>query len=106
MKPGYETSAAAQPAPSTRPRSRDGNGGRHRDPVVTVALEQRRLRTPTADQQPVGARFHRDPELPELLVHGSDPIALLHPQLGRVADVGDAVGERGRDREHRNLILH
>ena len=36
----------------------------------------------------------------------ADAVALLHRELGRVADLGDAVGERGRDRERRDLVLH
>ena len=44
------------------------------------------------------------PELGELLLQRADAVALLHRELGRVADLGDAVGERGRDREHRDLV--
>ena len=40
------------------------------------------------------------------LLDGRDAIALLDPQLRRVVDLGDAVGERGRDREHGDLVLH
>ena len=35
-----------------------------------------------------------------------DAVALLHRELGRVADLGDAVGERGRDRERGHFVLH
>ena len=36
----------------------------------------------------------------------ADAVALLHRELGRVADLGDAVGERGRDRERGDLVDH
>ena len=42
----------------------------------------------------------------QLLLDRGDAVALLHPQLGGVADLGDPVGERGRHREHRDLVDH
>ena len=61
--------------------------------------------TPAADGEPVGPTpLDADAELRELLLDGADAIALLDDELGGVADVGDAVGERGGNRERRNLV--
>ena len=51
------------------------------------------------------ARLHAT-EPAQLGLDDGDPRALLHPQLGDVAKLGDPVGERRRNREHRNLVLH
>ena len=96
-----------RPEPTDRrlpTRTEPGDGRGHRDPVVAVALEGRTHGRAALDDPAVGARLDRDPELGELLLDGPDAVALLHRELGRVVDDGLAVGERGRDREHRQLV--
>ena len=79
--------------------------GRHRDPVVTVARELPARGCPPRIVSPSAERLDPDAELGEQGGDRRDPVALLHPELGGVGDLGDAVGERGRDREHRDLVL-
>ena len=54
----------------------------------------------------VGAALdcHRHPG--EQIADGGDAVALLDPQLAGVAELGDAVGERGGDRQRGDLVDH
>ena len=56
------------------------------------------------DHQPVGQLFHRDAEVAQHLDHDRDAIALLHAQLGGVANLGRALRARGGDAEDRELV--
>ena len=78
---------------------------RHRDAVVAVALERRRLGgAPPRTTRPSARASTASPSCESSCC--SAPIRLLSftAQLGRVAHLGDAVGERGRDRERGDLV--
>ena len=62
-------------------------------------------RPPRTDEV-VGAALHPDAEALEQIADGADAVALLDPQLGGVAELGDAVGERRRHRQRGDLVDH
>ena len=97
----------ASPAPSSRPSvACAGDRGRHRDAMVAVAL--RASHRPAARR---GRRARRGrvstpmPSSVELLLRRVAMRSLSFTGSSAASRiVGDAVGERGRDREHRQLV--
>jgi hypothetical protein len=74
--------------------------------VVAVTLEHRRPWFPAADRQRIRFRLDADAHLRQLLLDRVDAVALLHAQLGDASDLGEPVRERGRNREHGDLVDH
>ncbi len=83
-----------------------GDRAGHGDAVVAVAVELGGTRTAAPDGEPVVVGLDAHTETGEQIAHGRDPVALLHPELGGVADLGEALGERGGDRQRGDLVDH
>ena len=104
---GYDTATARQPSTTDSPSiGVRGDRRRHGDAMVAVARRAATARGRRPGSTSPSARgLDPDAELASSSLDGRDAVALLHPELGGVADLGDALGERGRDREHRDLVL-